>query len=481
MRAVVNLHRRKGIVVLIVTSTSVVMGISLAFQPFLAWFVLAGVLILALLSTPPYILACSAVLAVVFSRLLVAWDIAPGFINFLHFPLALFAALFAALSSRHEAGYKEKHLVLGILFLGILIVMSWIINGGEFFRPILTWLLFSEPFLILYTIVKTTPRGKVHLIARLALGLALVQIPFAFWQAVTLGLGDVVQGTLVGQGAGAHVIGAITLMALIVLTTEIFYGRRRSWPLHWLFIALLFVVPVLSDAKQTIIAFIPAMFFLLWSYGKFRLRSFLISTTIAFFASVSVYFYSPLRKVLDFDLVLMGLGGKVLAYKIIVQKMLEFPPTFLIGLGPGHSVSRAALAAQEGYIRSLPSGWVDLTLSPVTTDIFSTTTGFHLFVSSSVWSGVSSWLGLFGDLGLFGVTIYTWLLWVVWNGLKGHSSSWTLAGRGVLLMGVLLGTVFSWLEIPEFTLPWVLYMALGLIMKSNENPPNTQPLHPTRR
>jgi hypothetical protein len=469
MRAVVNLYKRKGIVVLVVASTSVVMGISLAFQPFLAWFVLAGVLILALLSTPPYILACLAVLVVVFSRLLVAWDIAPGFINFFHFPLALVAAFFATLSSRHKAGYEEKRLILGILFLGILTIVSWIINGGEFFRPILTWLLFSEPFLILYAIVKTTPIGKVRLITRLALGLALVQIPFAFWQAATLGLGDFVQGTLIGQGAGAHVVGAIALMAVIALSTNWLFGSRNI--LQALMVLPLFAIPVLSDAKQTIIAFLPAMAIPLLGSGKFKIRTLFIGAFLALMLIFAGYLYSPLRMMLNLDLVLAGLGGKILSSRIIVKKMTEFMPTFLIGLGPGHSVSRVALAAQEGYIRSLPGDWVEISISPITADILSTTSGFYLFASSSVWSGVSSWLGLFGDLGFLGILVYLWLLWVVWRGFSHSPYIWAYIGRAVLVMGVILGLVFSWLETPEFTLPWALFMSVGLVTNAYHSPP----------
>ncbi len=35
-------------------------------------------------------------------------------------------------------------------------------------------------------------------------------------------------------------------------------------------------------------------------------------------------------------------------------------------------------------------------------------------------------------------------------------------------MGVFLGTMFSWLETPEFTPPWGLYMSIGLVVHPAE-------------
>lgn len=475
-------RRQNWLLLALFMALSLVIGAMLVFQPMLAWFLVAGLISTSVLLFPPYLVACSAVVFAVFSRLPVAWGIAPGFINFLHFPLAV-ASFLLALLAPHK-GPKLTRLALGVRVLGVLSILSWIANGGDWLKPVLSWLLFSEPFLILYAVVKTAPRSKIHALSKLALGLAFLQIPFAFWQAATLGLGDVVQGTLVGQGAGAHVIGAITLMGVMALSSAMLFRKVVSRSLSHLLtriviIAMLFAVPVLSDAKQAIIAFIPGFALLLWSYRRLSARLLFVGSAVAAFVVAAGYLYTPLRQATNVDVVMTGLGGKGLSYQIVAQKMAEFPPTFLTGLGPGNSVSRTALAAQEGYIRSLPGGWVDLTLSPITAEILSTTAGFYLFASSSVWSGVSSWLGLFGDLGLLGVAAYLWLLWVVWQALGRRFTSWAYAGRAVLVAGVILGAVFSWLETPEFTLPWALYMSIGLI--SNEDAAASQSVSTPRR
>ncbi len=447
---------------------------ALVLYPTIVWLLIAGFIVVLLLIFPPYLLACSAVVMAVFSRLLVAWGIAPGFINFLHFPIAVASTFLAFLSPYRSFKSLSTRLAQGIGALGTLSVISWLASGGNFLKMVLMWLLFAEPFFILYAVLKTTPTDKVQTFSRLSLSLTFAQIPFALWQAATLGLGDVVQGTLIGHGAGAHVVGAITLMGVITLASGMLSKRNalKSFSdvlTYILIITILFVIPVLSDAKQVIIVFSIAFIFLLWNSQILRAGSLFISVTMVALIILAGHLYQPLRMATDMGLVLAGLGGKVLSYQILVRKMMEFPLFFIIGLGPGNSVTRAALAAQEGYIRSLPSNWIDFSPSPIMSEILSESSNYYLFASSSAWSGISSWLGLFGDLGLLGVATYLWILWAIWRALKHYTSPRAQASKAILVMGVVLGILYSWLEIPEFTLLWALYMAVGLVETKDES------------
>lgn len=467
----------------LVAGLSLFVGATLVLQPSLAWIVVAGLVGIFLLRFPPYFLAVASVIASVFSRLIVSWGIAPGFLNFFHFPLAMMAAFLAVIVRKNVTGILSHRVLMGVVSLGVLTILSWLAGGGEIFKPILDWLLFVEPFLVIYAVVKTAPITKYSMLSKVAFGLALIQVPFALWQAATLGLGDVVQGTLVGHGAGHHIAGAIALMGVLAVVAALLSGEtRKGLDVRLLILTVpLFAVSILSDAKQTVVAFIPSLAILLWTCGKIGIRTLVLGGFLGLIITVAGYLYRPLRMATDLDLVLAGLGGKILSYQIISEKMMESPLSFLVGLGPGNSVSRTALAAQEGYIRSLPGGLVDLQLSPITSEILSTTSGFYLFASSSVWSGVSSWLGLFGDLGLIGVGIYAWLLWTVWKALGKRRSAWAYTGKAVLVMGVALGFMFSWLETPEFTLPWALYMAVGLVSQTHENTAHPQSLPSARR
>lgn len=449
-------------------------GVTITAHPALAWILLGGATGLFLLQAPPYVWACGAVIAVAFSRLAVAWGLAPGFVNFFHFPLVLGAAFLAAVSPPHpgEASHRGlRHLAYGIVSVGVVALISWAINGGELVRPIFAWVSFTEPFLMIYAIIKTAPATRNTLLASLVLTVALAQVPFAFWQAAVWGLGDPVQGTFIRQGAGSHVAGAITLLGAIVLISGLFgstFGFVR-WFISGLLITLFLSVAVLADAKQVVVAFILALAFLLWNQGILRAQGLVIAVLVVAMVVAAGVMYEPLRRVTDLDLVRQGLGGKLLSYQIIMERMLHIPTGLLLGLGPGNSVSRAALAAQEEYVRSLPGGVLDLQLSSITAEILSSTAGYYLFASSSVWSGVSSWLGLFGDLGLAGLAAYVWMLWSVWILLRTDISPWSAAARAAVIVAVALGTMFSWLETPEFTLPWALYVATGILSTGHAN------------
>jgi len=424
----------------------------------LAICLIVFVVLIAIKSKSPYLIAYLAVLSAVFSRLLVSWELIPGIMNFLHFPLVILATIFAVLIPHSNFKLLTNRLLTLVSILGILILVSWIFHPTEFIKPILLWLLFVEPFLIIYVIVKTLPKSKIQNFYNLALFLCYVQIPFAYLQSATLGLGDVVEGTFVGHGAGAHILGAIIMMGIIILFSEFISQKKVS---NLLKIFLLFPIPILSDAKQVFIAAILAFLFLFFKYTKLNLYIIFSGSLIIIAIYFAIYLYPPLNFVLNLDFLNRVLSGKLLSFLIILQNMGKNYLDFLIGLGPGQSVSRIALAAQEGYIRSLSANFLKLNLSSTTEEIVSLTFNNPILISS-VWSGVSSWIGLFGDLGFFGVVVYGLILLILWQRLKQIYSPIGYSGRAILIMGILLGLTFSWLETPEFTLPWALYLSIGL-------------------
>ena len=93
----------------------------------------------------------------------------------------------------------------------------------------LSWLLFAEPFLLLYAIMKSSPFVMNKLLQKLALIIPVAQIPFSIYQALHIGIGDSVQGTFAGQGAGHHVMGAISLLGVLyVLSKKIEKFKRGN-------------------------------------------------------------------------------------------------------------------------------------------------------------------------------------------------------------------------------------------------------------
>ena len=122
---------RRSLPWIAVAAASVAVGAASPWQPVLAWGVLALFLVLPLLNAPAYVWVYAAVFLAVFSRLITYFGLAPGFINFLHFPLAIGAAALATVQSKRPEAQIDRRLRIGFLALGALSLISWLANGGE--------------------------------------------------------------------------------------------------------------------------------------------------------------------------------------------------------------------------------------------------------------------------------------------------------------------------------------------------------------
>ncbi|HDD44553.1 MAG TPA: hypothetical protein ENG63_06820 [Candidatus Desulfofervidus auxilii] len=193
------------------------------------------------------------------------------------------------------------------------------------------------------------------LLQKLALIIPVAQIPFSIYQALHIGIGDSVQGTFAGQGAGHHVMGAISLLGVLyVLSKKIEKFNFNILDLILLF--FLFLLSVLADAKQCLVAFV--LGFLIFSLYLFKIdfkKAIFVSTLCIFSLLIIVKYYPPIKHtILNRKLMSKGLAFKIDVSKIVISKNLERFSNFFIGQGPGQSVSRASLLPLKGYIRSLP-------------------------------------------------------------------------------------------------------------------------------
>jgi hypothetical protein len=455
-----------GLLVLAGTLT----GLAVAVYPLAAWALVGAVSVLLLVQGSAYLRAGAVVVAAAGSRLLVATGLFSEALNFLHFPLALLAALAVALSTRPRSSLRRA---FGFGMLGLLAacLLSWLINGGAPFRPWLDWLVFAEPFLIIYAVsaVPPEPRG-LKALQGLVLSISLLQLPLAVYQVLTLGPADFVQGLYVGMGAGAHVAGGVSLLgSLICLARALSWAGLKARPLWLLGSAALFVVAVLADAKQVIVVFLPALALMMFALLRLRWTRVAVMLPVLGIAVLGAFsYYRPLQMALDWSLISRGVLGKVQAFGVITS-FSAGASGWLFGLGPGNSVSRVALMGLEGYIKpNSPVRLLGLSPSPTTIELWNLTSQNWLFASSSVWSLASSWLGLLGDLGLAGLGAYCWLLWRLWTGLRPAGNEQVHIARAVLLMCMLLGFLYSWLEEPGFMVPAALMIGLGLVR--NESP-----------
>ena len=449
-----------------------VAGVTIVKVPVVAWLLLSALIGLQLFQFPAYAWVSAAVLAAVLSRWFVAIGFVPPVMNFLHFPLALGAAFVAATRGTPRSPVA-RFIGVGSVALLFLSFISWAFNGGEFLQPLLNWLVFLEPFLIVYALVRMPcSLSQDKFLWKLLLTISFVQFPLALWQAITLGLDDFVQGTFVDMGNGAHVVGAVTLIGILVCAAKGLSATALKRRLTWLLGGvLLFIVPVLADAKQVIVAFLPALMLIMSIFMQLRWTRFVIAFSIFASGVLGILsYYQPLQVLTNWPLISSGILGKVEASAIVVSKISDNPGGWLFGLGPANSVSRVALMGMEDYIKpNSPVSILGLSAAPTTHEIMAMTSSNWLFASSSVWSGASSWLGLVGDLGLAGLGLYLWMSWKLWQHLKGRHNWKVGVAKAVLVMAGILGAVYSWLEEPGFMLSAALVIGLGLVASEEKD------------
>lgn len=210
-------------------------------------------------------LAILALAIATVSRLLEAHLGFPRAVNWLHFPIV---GLAFALSLGRLYDSAPSLLAANLALLGAFIVGASI-NGAGAINAALGFALLAEPFLLYTALVAANPpASSIRTLGRWLLALAVVQIPPcpAVLPAVRP---DRVQGTFPGMGTGHHVMGAIALTGALYLNRS--FTPQPAW-LGWVLSGLLLALPVLSDAKQVMLAFLGP------GHGVSRLGGWLLET-----------------------------------------------------------------------------------------------------------------------------------------------------------------------------------------------------------
>jgi len=441
------------------------LGAAAAMEPEAAAIVVGFGVFVVLAGLPPHWSVAAAVAAAVFSRLLTVGGWVPATFNFAHFPLAAAAAL-AALRVRRVGPAAAKGLGRGLAALAALCVVSGLINGVEAQRPALAWLLWSEPLLLVFALTRAglSEAARRGLWA-LLLCCAWLQLPFGLWQAAELGLGDHVQGTFVSLGAGSHVAGAMALLgALTLVGAAVHAGRIEARYLRLGGAALLLVLPILSDAKASVVFFVPALVWTLCRASGMSWRR-LAAPALAGSALLAAVFalYPPLQLIMHWETMEAGLAAKQRGIAALLNYAIDAPLGGAVGLGPGQSVSRVGVLSVEGETTvDSPISRLGLRPAPAAERLLLANRRDPIASASSVWSYISSWSGLAGDLGPAGIALYASMWLGLLAALARRRDSGADAAGGAIVMALLLGGAFEWLEEPGFVLPAALMVGAGL-------------------
>jgi hypothetical protein len=422
------------------------LGLFVVAKPTIAVILIACVLGAVALSAPTAVWVGGALVSVLTLRFLVSYGVLPGVVTFMDFPFAWGALAVALIRSNGALPETTKKTFVRLGMLGGAVAASMIATFSAPLRGVLDFLLLGEPFAIYCALLIDPPTTRQrHLLKRLLLGLAVIQLPVALWQFMAFGKGDHVQGLLAGTGAGAHVVAACCAVAgMWVLSRP---GRR------WLAVPLL-IEPFLADAKQVVFALAFGVVVAGWKTGRVNT---LIKVAVVgggvLLLILNPFFGMGSSKVLhQTD---SGKAGKQPVAHFLWSQMLADKPSLLFGKGPANTVSRAAFMTVPGFVKSSSAvEALHLKPAPVAINAEAVAAGTTLRSSgpSSVNSALSSMLGVFGDLGFLGLAAYALLFASIFFRVRKIPTPEAAAATTGLAMLALLGVVFDWWEEPPFTL-----------------------------
>jgi hypothetical protein len=455
MSAIAN---RNGAAWLAQAAFCICVGVALAVNPQLGLILAVAAVGVFALAAPPYWWVLSALIASLTFKGLVTLGALPSVATYLDLPLAWGALAAALMRGRDDYNRFAAKYLRWLALLSVAVLAAWIMNPSELIRPIVYLFLLGQPFAIVAALLVAPPSPKARkVLLGAAAVLIAVQVPLAYFQFATHANPDDVQGTLLGAGAGAHVMSAVVAVGAFWVLSGI--RNRFSW---WrlALVTLMLGVLFIADAKQVIFA-LPAFVLgvsILASRLVFAVRS--LAAIIAIVGLVSLPAGQIAVRYLESNR--SGQSGKQATAEFIWRSAKSDPPSLVFGNGPAETVSRAAFMTTEGFLQ--PDSPIRvLQLAPAKAALEAQ--GLALARSgggTSANTGVSSALGVFGDLGLFGALAYAGLVVLTLKKLRRYVSPEGQAAAGGWAMFVVLGFVFDWWEQPPLSVLLALLAGVAL-------------------
>lgn len=388
----------------------------------------------------------------------------PSLINFFHFIVISFTCIFVLANSQVTDLQTVKiiwHLITGLFIFFTAIVISAFINQAGAINAVLDFVLLTEPFLLILTILALSLSIEkfikfrrwliVFLFSHLFIAYAQKYIfRVDTWDKLNLEPVDRIQGVFFLSGSG-HVVGAS-----VSLTFGLYYLISAKKNPLWLRILVALAAiwhVILSDGKQVILAFMVAgiILFLL------KLNDLILFIQYVLAGSIFGYAFWWCTQNLEAfrayntwsDPELYGPDGDATLLKTapfrIIPDHYDSILNWFFGLGPGHTIGRLGGWMVHQYKDLLtPLG---VTIHQASFDVWAEVSRYFIGSRSSLFSPLFGWAGIWGDLGLIGLSTYLYLAWLVWHYLCIEDVS-----KFLLLTVFVFGLIFSQMEEPGYML-----------------------------
>jgi hypothetical protein len=448
--------------------------------------ILAGLVLVSSLSLAGWLVLM--LLATVAARGVVQTLHLPSVLVFLHYPAALAFAYTASNRPRAEGvRLPASRWMIGFL---LIVGVSSAINLTSVGRTVLLLVILGEPLLVIWAVQRWgvdahTERQYI----RAFMWLLAIQIPIGLWQGSTKGWFDAVQGTLIGQGAGAHVLGALFALGMFVWLAGILDGRLSTATAP-LALVVAFGMMAAGGALQVILVGAAALPFVLLGSSRKRMlgegrtleghrraaKLFLAAFVLSAVLLTPAFAQEIVPNVLERATALFALRNFPEVTLPLERAGVDVegqsldpgsnPIRALVGSGPATSSTRAALLLVPSYEKAGALSELNVPLKPtrLAEKIAAGTSGPN---GGSAEATASEILGIEGDLGVLGLVGLIGLFFGIYRASRTSRSWLAPAMAAALVMTFALSFIDNWLEYPEFAVPLALLIGLA-----------TYPVHP---
>jgi hypothetical protein len=364
---------------------------------------------------------------------------APAIINFVHFgivPIAVLLVVFNIKERKIARISVVRVLLMAVVIIFTSTIASALLNTVGFINIFLQFILETEAVMFLAAVIALhLSKEALDQLRKWLLIFAFINLILAIAQSVLLPLGiypkpkgGTIQDNITGVFGGGGGSASNYISCTISFYFSIYFFRHYKNLKFWIRIAPLigaiYQIQV-SDSKQVFMALLAGLGLLLISKIQNPVR--FIFNLILILCITWLIGWVMLN--LDFEVLksyqnwinrpIWGWDGLAVQTKFagfwILPPYFETPLHWLLGLGPGHSVTRLGGWVLRDYDSLLlPLG---ATTHPATEEFWALVQGPDGWLAreSTGYFPLFTWMGLWGDLGLLGLAAYLYLGFVVWK------------------------------------------------------------------
>ena len=398
----------------------------------------------------------------IFYSRIIATTIRFSLLNLFHFALVPAVCVIALTTTRIK---DHKQISLCFSFILALIVLfgvtlaSALWNNAGLINAIVSFMMLGEPymFLLAMTCIPITEQivGKIK---KLLYWSVLINFLLAAAQKPLIDNGKLYAGGLNGtdgcggvffvSGAGNYISATVSIVFALYFWTS---GKDKPLSLK-IAVAMAAIWQLLfSDSKQLALAYGVAWGLLIIINSKNIVKTLKLVLSLVLIVVIGVWCVTNVEAFKAYTAWARpelygsdGLAWYAKFYSIrTILAHFQSPFNWLVGLGPGHTVSRLGAWFLRDYAALL--GPLGATTTGIGQDSMDFVAGFWLTSGSSLFSPIFGWSGIWGDLGLFGLGAYFYLAFLTWRFF-----AWNDIAKVTILSVFVMGCIFTQMEEPGY-------------------------------